>query len=190
MPPPSYMLERKMENNKHFRRSKKKVDAIGGNVTDAMNTRLAKSVLQQSLARDFVQAAVQAAHDDAELLQEVQADLARVHLRSQDKKDTPEAHKLSVINLNTLLIEKTAKLDSSIVRMRGDLKAPEVDFGCMEGDEKKNTETASLPKEPRLGGRGVPRSRETTICRLHNNQTKTPDAPPVPRHHQQYILHV
>lgn len=121
----------------------KHVDSIDGNMTDSLITALGKSVFQQSLVQDMVQAAVEQAHDDEEMLHDVQIDIQKLQERAALAKTThqsPEGQKSGCISLNTVLIEKCAKLDSSIVRQRGDAKAVEVDFSFMTGQEKTDAE--------------------------------------------------
>jgi hypothetical protein len=121
----------------------KMVDCIDGNNTDAIHSALTKHTLQSSLEQDMMQAAVQDAELEGEMLEEAQEEFAKVQAAKdaakQVKKEdgaTPEGTKRLVGNLNTILIEKGAKLDSSISRLRTDIIAPEVQTEHLTEEER------------------------------------------------------
>lgn len=106
----------------------KNVEAIEGNVTDSVEAALSKRLLQHTLEQEMVQTAVEQAAEDEELMWEAVEDIERAKAAKKaakkDEQQTPEGTKRLVSNLNTFLIEKSAKLDSSVVRLRGELAMP------------------------------------------------------------------
>ena len=116
----------------------KRVDTIDGNVSDSLRVALCKKILQPSIEQDMVHVAVEQAKEDEELLAEATEDLAKSNheaVVARHKGGSPDGQKVSCASLNTLLIEKAAKLDSSIVRLRGELVRPEVECSHLVGDE-------------------------------------------------------
>jgi hypothetical protein len=111
-----------------------RVDAIDGNVTGALQTALHKNALSQSLGQSLVQASIEQAAADEEMMEEVMLDVEKMKAAKAAAKQvvvTPGGTKRMVAALNTFLIEKSPKLDSSIVRLQGDMQPPPMLLGHM-----------------------------------------------------------
>jgi len=137
------MRESLPERHSNIPQEAKMVSAIVGNRTDSLNTCLLKNALQQSIQHDLLQKAIAEAKEEVEIQQEVQEDQDRLKAAKAAQtaaKGTPEGAKRLCSSLKTLLIEKNAKLEASIVRLRAECVAPDVPMEYLSEAERKATE--------------------------------------------------
>ena len=115
----------------------RQVDSIGSNTSESIMNALGKAVLQQAIQQQMVQVLVQETQEEAEMMADVQQDMEKIAQAQKEHKyqlkQSPIAQKTAFTTLKTVLIEKSAKLDSSIVRMRADLQQPDMDASMLEG---------------------------------------------------------
>ena len=125
----------------------RQVDSIDANNTESIIHALSKAVMQQAIQQEMVQQQIRQAQEEAEMMEEVQSDMDKLAQtqkeQSEQNKQSPAAQRTAYTTLKTSLIEKRAKLDSSIVRLRSDLSQPDMDVSLLEGEDLVKTREAA-----------------------------------------------
>ena len=105
----------------------REVDRITGNRTDALQSAVAKSLMMAGMMQEMINRAVEQAKEDEEMAEEARRDLELLQESKKKKKDDkPGKQAEGSAHLRSLTIEKRAKLDASICRLRAQLRAPQL----------------------------------------------------------------
>eukprot|EP00930_Biecheleria_cincta_P022869 TRINITY_DN16611_c0_g1_i1.p1 TRINITY_DN16611_c0_g1~~TRINITY_DN16611_c0_g1_i1.p1 ORF type:complete len:723 (-),score=162.85 TRINITY_DN16611_c0_g1_i1:110-2278(-) len=110
------------------------VDAASS-TSRAMST----AVLQEAGARGLRAAQQRQAKTDEEDMQALESKQMKVE-QDRNKEDPKEELRKKVVGFQTSLIEKIAKLEASIVTLKGNKTKPEYHLGHLEGDAKADAE--------------------------------------------------
>ncbi|CAK0823721.1 unnamed protein product, partial [Prorocentrum cordatum] len=127
----------------------KQVDTIGSNTSESITNALSKAVMQQTVQQDMMQQQIRQAQEEADMMEEVADDMQKIAQAQQEQSEqarqSPSAQRTAYTTLKTCLIEKSAKLNSSIARLRNDFAQPEMDLSAMEGEDATTTKEAAGP---------------------------------------------